>query len=161
MIFEHDLKTLATLRKLVADTNEQMQESRKRLQDTPEYKRIEEIQTCLSEYQSKVTEYENFIKTDGVKLATEKFTGLTGEEKEKAISEFRQSLINGTSLRINHTLKYEINQITDWCKENAKLLFKLDVKEFEKMADKVDVPGVEKIDVPTITIASDLSEYLK
>lgn len=155
-----ELKTLASLRKLSAETKDAIKKLEKVLEETPAYQRLVEAKESLKEYESKADEITTGIKTSRMAMIEEQTKLLAKEERAAIYAEFKENLPVGLGLRVNHTLKYEINQITDWCKENAKLLFKLDIKEFEKMADKVDVPGVEKIDVPTITIASDLSGYL-
>ncbi len=155
------LAELAKLRKLSQDTKDAIKGLEKTLEETPAYQRLIEAKESLREYDSKADEITAGIKTSRTAMIEEQTKLLTKEERAAVYAEFKENLPVGLGLRVNHTLKYEINQITDWCKENAKLLFKLDVKEFEKMADKVDVPGVEKIDVPTITIASDLSMYLE
>jgi len=156
-----ELKRIAELRKLSSETKEAIKDLEKVLQETPAYQRLVEAKESLKEYEAKADEITTGIKTSRTAMIEEQTKLLTKEERAAVYAEFKENLPVGLGLRVNHTLKYEINQITDWCKENAKLLFKLDVKEFEKMADKVDVPGVEKIDTPTIIIASDLSMYLE
>ena len=49
-----------------------------------------------------------------------------------------------------------------WCEVNAKAAIKtvLDKKPFEALAETSNIEFIEKIDTPSITIATDLSEYL-
>jgi hypothetical protein len=60
-------------------------------------------------------------------------------------------------------LEYSEQDAIKWCEVNAKTALKtvLDKKPFESLAEATEIAFVKKIDVPTITIASDLSEYLE
>ena len=155
-----DLKDLAQVRNLVNNQTKLLDDLALKLRDTPIYQEILSAQTKKAELATSQAAIEEKIKNEGKVQFSEKTESLEGEDREKAIKEFRDSLISGLGLRITNFLEYDLAEVTEWCKENAKLLFKLDVKEFEKMADKVNVPGVKKINVPTITIATDLSSYL-
>ena len=147
------MKTLAQLRKLAMEISEQIKSGQVELEKTKEFQNLALEKLALSETNEKIDDLTKSIKADATAECVAGY--------DEATKTYPKPTISGLALRVNHTLKYDIDQVTEWCKENAKLLFKLDVKEFEKMADKVDVPGVEKIYIPTITIASDLSEYLK
>ena len=142
---EQDLKDLARLRNLIDKQGEHVKELDSELQETVEYRTLQIAKNFLSEYKAEADELTAKIKADSLAeyLAT----------KEKPT-------LKGLALRVNHSLKYDLNSVTEWAKENAKMLFKLDVKAFEKMATTTIVPGVEIVDEPTITIAADLSEYL-
>ena len=156
----NELKDLARTRAEVKKNQEVLDKLALDLRDNPLYQEILSAQTKKAELQASQSAIEEKIKNDWKVQFSEKTASLEGEDREKAIKEFRDSLISGLGLRITNFLEYDLAEVTEWCKENAKLLFKLDVKEFEKMADKVNVPGVKKINVPTITIATDLSSYL-
>ena len=140
------LKDLATFRELVFSSNANLENLQRKLEETDQYQNIQKVKSTRDEYQTKVNEITTKIKSEGLAeyLAT----------KEKPS-------LAGLSLRINKFLKYDLEKVTEWAKENAKMLFVLDVKAFEKLAKNSPVPGVETIDDPMITIASDLSEYLK
>ena len=104
------------------------------------------------------------LKEEQNKWALEE-ANLTKIIKEKGEAEYlatkeKPSLV-GLGLRVNKLLKYDLDKVTEWAKENAKMLFVLDVKAFEKLAKNSPVPGVEIVDDPMITISSDLSEYLE
>jgi len=140
------LKRLAEIRMYIQETSEGIKKLQASLDEEPKYKVLQISKNVLKTYQAEADL-------------------LTAEIKTAALAEYKKTLqkptILGLAVRINKILKYNLESVTAWAKDNAKVLFKFDVGEFEKMAQKIDVPGVERKDDPTITIASDLSEYLK
>lgn len=104
------------------------------------------------------------LKEEQNKWALEE-ANLTKRIKEEGLKEYlatkEKPSLAGLGLRINKSMKCDLDKVTEWAKENAKMLFVLDVKALEKLAKNSPVPGVEIVDDPMITIASDLSEYLE
>ncbi len=143
---EEQLKKLADLRRCISIQEELFDAAKRELESTDSFARYSLYKEGLTEIREKEQELMNDIKKDAL------LSYILTDKKPEA---------RGLSLRIIHELKYDIAQVTEWCKENAKILFIMDVKAFEKMAKNVDVPGVERVDRPTITIAQDLSEYLE
>jgi len=161
-MIKDDLRALASFRLLVANGKTALEAARDRLNKTPEAKTVDEIVASLAEYQAKASEIESTIKTSWAMTAVDQFANKTGEEKEKAITEFRSALAKGLGLRITHSLKYDEAAAIKWCEVNAKAAIKtvLDKKPFEALAETSNIEFIEKIDTPSITIATDLSEYL-
>ena len=161
-MIKDDLKVLAIFRQLIANGKTELDVARDILNKTPEAKKVDEIVASLAECQAKASEIESTIKTSWAMTAVDHFSNKIGEEKEKAISEFRSALAKGLGLRITHSLKYDEAAAIKWCEVNAKAAIKtvLDKKPFEALAETSNIEFVEKIDTPTITIATDLSEYL-
>jgi len=140
------LKDLATARRAINSAKENFKISQEKLEQTKEYADLQAVKEELYKW-------------------TEEESNLTKRIKEEGLAEYlatkEKPSLAGLGLRINKFLKYDLEKVTEWAKENAKMLFILDVKAFEKLAKNSPVPGVETIDDPMITIASDLSEYLK
>jgi hypothetical protein len=65
-------------------------------------------------------------------------------------------------IRVNTKVVYDPKQAETWAKENLPTAFTFDTKFFEVYVKNVaDVPCATIKQVPTATIATDLSEYLK
>lgn len=157
-----ELKRLAALRKLSSDTKEAIKELEKVLEETPTYQRLIQAKESLKEYESKADEITAEIKTEKTAVIIKSINGMTKEQRAAAFAEFKALLPSGLGLRVNHLLEYNEQDAIKWCEVNAKTALKtvLDKKPFEALAEASDIEFVKKIDVPTITIASDLSEYL-
>jgi len=158
-----ELKRLATLRKLSSDTKEAIRGLEKTLEETPAYQRLVEAKESLKEYESKAEEITTGIKTEKAAVIVESIKDMTKEQRATAFTEFKALLPSGLGLRVNHSLEYKEQDAITWCETNAKTALKtvLITKVFEALAEASDLNFVKKVDVPTITIASDLSEYLK
>ena len=150
---EQDLKDLAILRSDIDAQKAAVKAFEEALLETNEYKIFQKEKDILSECKSREDELTAKIKTNALAAYKE-----TEELYNRQMA--KDGLPHGLAIRVNHSLKYDLNSVTEWAKENAKMLFKLDVKAFEKMATTTTVPGVEIVDEPSITIATDLSEYL-
>jgi small-conductance mechanosensitive channel len=157
-----ELKTLAQLRKLSSETKDAIKQLEKVLEETPAYQRLVEAKESLKEYESKADEITTEIKTSRTAMIEEQTKLLSKEERAAVYAEFKEKLPVGLGLRINHSLKYDEQEAIKWCEINAKTAIKtvLDKKPFEALAEASDLAFVEKIDTPTITIATDLSGYL-
>jgi len=157
-----ELKTLASLRKLSTETKEAIKALEKVLEETPAYQRLVEAKESLKEYDSKADEITAGIKTSKLSVITDTIKEMTKEQKLEAFAAFKALLPSGLGLRVNHSLEYDEKEAIKWCEVNAKTALKtaLDKKPFEALAEASDIEFVKKVDVPTITIASDLSEYL-
>jgi uncharacterized protein YhaN len=162
MATKDDLKELAQVREQVKKNKALLETLTLKLRDLPDYQEILRAQSKSVELSASQLALEEKIKNEGKVQFSEKTSALEGEEKEKAVVEFRSSLISGLALRINHFFDYLEADAIAWCETNAKAALKtvLDKKSFEALAEAQVIPGVKKIDVPTITIASDLSSYL-
>ena len=140
------LKELAIARDALKHVNEDTKIAQQSLEKTQEY----------ADLLAKKEEQDKWMQEE---------SNLTKKIKEDGLAEYlttkEKPSLAGLGLRINKFLKYDLEKVTDWAKENAKMLFVLDVKALEKLAKTTSVPGVEIVDDPMITIASDLSEYLK
>jgi len=156
------LKELASLRKLAAIQAEVVKRLQENLEETPAFKNLAESKDALAEYSAKVDELTTAIKASKASVITETIEGMDKNQRAAAFAEFKMLLPMGLSLRVNHFLEYDEQDVIKWCAENAKTVLKtvLDKKPFEALAEATEIPGVKKIDVPTITIASDLSLYL-
>jgi hypothetical protein len=140
------LKTLAVVREEISSTKKDIAGAQANLEATIEWDILKTTKGHLKELEAEAEK-------------------LTKDIKRDALADFllydQKPNIPGLAVRVNHLLRYDLQQVTEWCKENAKALFRLDVGEFEKLARTIDVPGVEKYDDPQITITSDLSYYLE
>ena len=156
------LTELALMRKQTADQAEAVRKLQEQLEETPAFKNLTEARLVLAEYSAKVDELTAAIKASKASVITETIEGMDKDQRAAAFAEFKMLLPAGLSLRVNHSLEYNEQDAIKWCAENAKTVLKtvLDKKPFEALAEVMDIPGVKKIDVPTITIASDLSLYL-
>jgi len=139
------LRNLAVIREEIASTKTDVKHAQANLEASVEWEILQTSKDHLKELETEALELMVSIK----KEALEEYR-LTNEKPS----------VDGLALRINHLLRYDLGKVTEWCKENAKALFKLDIGEFEKLAKTISVPGVEIVDEPTITIAQDLSFYL-
>lgn len=157
------LAELATIRKLAADQQEAVKNLQARLEETPEYKSLAEAKAALTEFSNKETEITAGIKTEKVSFITGLINGMDKDKRAAALAEFKNALPTGLALRVTHSLKYDEQEAIKWCETNAKTAIKtvLDKKPFEALAEASDLAFVEKINTPTITIASDLSMYLE
>jgi hypothetical protein len=158
-----ELKTLAQLRKLSVETKEAIKALEKVLEETPAYQRLVEAKESLKEYETKEDELTANIKFSKFEVIEKTIMGMTKEQRAAAFTEFKALLPTGLGLRVNHSLEYDEKDAIKWCEVNAKTALKtvLDKKPFEALAEASDIEFVKKIDVPTITIASDLSGYLE
>jgi hypothetical protein len=157
-----ELKTLAQLRKLSAETKDAIKQLEKVLEETPAYQRLIEAKESLKEYESKEYELTASVKFSQFEIIEKAILGATKDQRTLMFTEFKKTLPEGLSLRVNRSLKYDEQEAIKWCETNAKTALKvvLEKKPFEALAEATDLTFVEKIDVPTITIASDLSGYL-
>jgi len=158
-----ELKTLAQLRKLSVETKEAIKALEKVLEETPAYQRLVEAKESLKEYETKEDELTANIKFSKFEVIEKTIKDMTKEQRVAAFSEFKALLPSGLGLRVNKNLEYKEQDAITWCETNAKTALKtvLITKVFEALAEASDMDFVKKVDVPTITIASDLSEYLK
>ena len=158
-----ELKELALFRTYSAAMKERVNLLQAKLEATPEYAALVESKELLKGYEAKVDLITSAIKVNSLSGVTEKIKGMTKEQRTVAFAEFKKTLQNGLSLRVNHSLEYSEQDAIKWCEVNAKTALKtvLDKKPFESLAEATEIAFVKKIDVPTITIASDLSEYLE
>ena len=147
---KQDLKDLAQLRKRIDDAKTHAATAQEKLEASPEYLALQVVKDTLKDYQTKADELTAKIKTDA--LAEYNAT------KEKPT-------LAGLALRVNHSLKYDLDAVKKWAKDKMPELFKFDQSAFEKyamaVATTVPVPDVKIVDEPSITIATDLSDYLK
>jgi len=150
---EKDLKDLAKFRKLVEFENESIKERQNDLEKTDEFQKLQLEKKSRDDCQKMVDELTAKIKADALADSKAMYNPET--------KTYGKPVLVGLGLRVNKTLKYIKETAELWAKENAKMLFKMDWKAFEDMAKKIEIPGVEIIDEPTITIASDLSSYLE
>ena len=157
------LTDLAKIRKLAADQQEAVKKLQSYLEETPAYKNLAEAKAALTEYSAKETEITASIKSEKASFIAELIDGMDKDKRAAALAEFKKALPDGLALRVTHSLKYDEQEAIRWCQENAKTAIKtvLDKKPFEALAETTDLAFVEKIDTPTITIASDLSMYLQ
>ena len=141
----HELSKLAQMRQVLSDTQAAVKKQQQALELTPTYTELMRLKSMLVRHSADVDSQERLVKV-------------------MALSEYKKTKTEPTQrgliFKMFHTLKYDLTAAESWAKENAKVLFKFDVKEFEKMASKIEIPGVTKTDKPTIQLASDLSEYL-
>ncbi len=140
------LKDLASGRRTISYVQENTKIAQDALEKTQEYA---DLQAWKEEQNKWALEESNLIKR------------IKEEGLKEYIATKEKPSLAGLGLRVNKFLKYDLEKVTEWAKENAKMLFVLDVKAFEKLAKNSPVPGVETIDDPIITIASDLSQYLE
>ena len=67
--------------------------------------------------------------------------------------------VSGANVRVSKAFVYDEQEATKWCRTYAIGLLKLDRAAFERA--NIPGSGIEQIEKPVGTIASDLSEYLR
>ena len=156
------LKELASFRKLAEEQAVAVKVLQDLLEKTLEYRNLVKAKLVLQEYNDNAADLTTAIKASNASVITETIEGMDKDQRAAAFAEFKALLPVGLSLRVNHSLEYNEQDVITWCETNAPAILKtvLDKKPFEALAESKDIPGVKKIDVPTITIASDLSPYL-
>jgi hypothetical protein len=143
------LKKLAAVRDIISTSKETVSVREKAYMETAEYKAYASAKEILD---------------DNYSLEKSLIEKIKGAALEDYLATKEKPTEKGLALRVNHILKYAQAEVELWAKQKMPELFKFDNSAFEKyakaVADTIPVPGVQIIDDPTITIASDLSEYL-
>jgi hypothetical protein len=85
--------------------------------------------------------------------------------RDAALQEFKDhelaDLGAGVRIKMRHKVKYILDEVETWARENAKFLFKFDTKSFEDAAKKGTLHGApfEKYDEPYCELATKSEDF--
>lgn len=99
--------------------------------------------------------------------AKDELASLEQEIRTTAVEVFEETnetdIAVGVKIKLFSTINYDVDEATEWAKNNAPMLMKLDTKAFEKIVKSsgasVQVRSLEISKKPVATIAKDLSAW--
>lgn len=139
------LSELAKIRQDEQKAKEIRNKAQQALEQTEEWKKLENIKNMLVVFENKSSNLETTIR-------------------EAALAEYAQTKaknLGGVQIKIFTKLEYDENAAINYCLEHKHAnLLKLDKRGFEKVAKELRPDFVVIKDEPSAQIASDLNEYL-
>jgi hypothetical protein len=147
---EEQVRELARLRKEQDYRRSVMIDLQKRLEETPEYQVIIAYKPDVVSISEQVEEAETELRL----AAVQSFLDTQDKRPHPALG-----------IRVTKVVQVvDKNILADYCKEHLPQAYILDMKFVEKhakaVADTAPLPGVEIVETPSATVASDLSSYL-